>query len=887
MQGLRCEYLTNPLGIDAPVPRLTWTLDSPERGARQRAYQILVASGRETVRRADGDLWDSGKIRSNASAHVPYGGSHLRSGRRCWWTVRVWDGNDAVSPWAEPAWWEMGLLQDDDWEAVWVGSPGAASASDPKLDGLVPALYLRAVFEAPRQVARARLYVTARGVYEARLNGRRVGADLMAPGWTNYDTRLQYATHDVTELVREGENVLGAILGTGWYAGYLGFEERARHYGARPQLLAQLLLDYPDGASKLICTDGSWRVSAGPIRYADLYMGEMYDARRKLSGWDTPGYDDRGWEPVEVAGRRRTQRLVAECAEPIRVTQELPPVDITRPADGVQIVDFGQNMVGWVQLRVRGQAGATVRLRFGEMLNADGTLYTENLRTARQMDTYVCRGEGDEVWEPRFTFHGFRYVEVTGYPGALEADAITGRVIGSATPPAGTFECSHRLVNRLQRNVVWGQRGNFLSIPTDCPQRDERLGWLGDAQIFVRTACCNMDVAAFFTKWMRDVEDGQSRSGAFPDVAPRLIVLADGAPAWGDAGVIVPWTIYRCYGDTRIVERHYEAMARWMGYLQASSPGHLRTAGLNNNYGDWLALDAPSPSGPADSATPRELLATAYYAYDARLLARMARAIGRAGDAQRYQQLFEDIKAAFVGAYVDDDGRVWGETQTGYVLALHMDLLPAALRAAAALHLVENIERHDWHLTTGFVGVGYLLPVLTEAGYVDVAYRLLLADTFPSWGYSIARGATTIWERWDGWTEERGFADPGMNSFNHYSLGSVGEWLYRYVAGIDLDPERPGYEQVLIRPHPGGGLTSARAEYRSIRGTIVSDWRRENGCLELRLTIPPNTAATVSMPRLRGDVLEDGRPVRDVVVENGRARFSTPSGANVFVSEVE
>jgi alpha-L-rhamnosidase len=500
-----------------------------------------------------------------------------------------------------------------------------------------------------------------------------------------------------------------------------------------------------------------------------------------------------------------------------------------------------------------------VTIRHAEALNPDGTIYTTNLRFARATDSYVLKGEGEEVYEPRFTFHGFRYVEVTGYPGEPPLEAITGCVVHSATPPSGSFECSSPMVNKLQSNIVWGQRGNFLSIPTDCPQRDERLGWMGDAQVFVRTASFNMDVSSFFEKWMVDVEDAQSSEGAFPDVAPllpglSLMDLSKGAPAWGDAGVIVPWTVYRTYNDTRIVERHYDAMTRWMDYLREANPNLLRKNRMGNNYGDWL-----SPKG---DRTPKDLLATAYWAYDARLMAEMAGAIGREEDSPRYEELFEGIKGAFNTAYVAPDGRIAGDTQTCYVLALHMDLLPPDLRAAAAGHLLRAIEREDWHLSTGFVGVGYLLPVLTEIGRADVAYRLLNNVSFPSWGYAIKHGATTIWERWDGWTEENGFQTPNMNSFNHYSLGSVGEWLYRYVAGIDLDPARPGYERIVIRPRPGGGLSWARGEYDSIHGKIISGWRLEGDRFELKIVIPANATATVYVPASeKSGVVESGTPI--------------------------
>jgi alpha-L-rhamnosidase len=539
-----------------------------------------------------------------------------------------------------------------------------------------------------------------------------------------------------------------------------------------------------------------------------------------------------------------------------------------------------------VRLKVEGKVGTRVTLRHAEALNPDGTIYTTNLRSARATDHYVLGGDGEEVYEPRFTFHGFRYVEVTGYPGEPPPGAVTGRVVHSATPPSGSFECSSRMVNKLQENIVWGQRGNFLSVPTDCPQRDERLGWMGDAQVFVRTASFNMDVAAFFEKWMVDVEDAQSPEGAFPDVAPLLkgsglIDLTGGAPAWGDAGVIVPWTIYRTYDDTRIVERHYDAMARWMEYLYRANPDLIRKNRMGNNYGDWL-----SPKG---DHTPKHLLATAYWAYDAKLMAEMAEATGRQEDAEEYRDLNERIKAAFQAAYVSPDGRIEGDTQTCYLLALHMELLPEELRSAAAEHLVRTIEREDWHLSTGFVGVGYLCPVLTEAGYTDVAYRLLENETYPSWGYTIRNGATTIWERWDGWTEEKGFQSPNMNSFNHYSLGSVGEWLYRYVAGIDLG--EPGYGRIVIRPRLGGNLTHASGAYDSVRGRISSSWKIEDNQFVLETLIPPNTTATVHVPST-DDVSEGGRPVDEAEgveflrAEEGETVLAVGSGRYEFVGKV-
>jgi len=897
---LRCEYRVEPLGIDERVPRFSWALASEERSQVQSAYRVLVARSEEDLEAEETLLWDSGRVESNRSVGIEYGGEALRSGSRCVWNVRVWDGAGNPSPYGGPAVFEMSLLDRSDWEGVWISlGEGPPQALDPPSgdeyddvgNGLAPSPYLRKEFRLEKSIRRARLYATARGVYEPYVNGERVGEDVLAPGWTDYRERIQYQTYDVTGLLAEGRNALGAVLGDGWYAGFVGFDPKHRgaHYGSRAHLLAQLEVEYEDGTTQTVVSDGSWNSSTGPILYSDLLVGESYDARMKMSGWSEPGFDDSDWYPVGVEEVESTS-IVAQPDEGVRVTEEVAAKAVSEPESGVYVFDMGQNMVGWVRLKVDGEAGTEVTLRHAEALNPDGTIYTTNLRFARATDRYVLRGGGEEVYEPSFTFHGFRYVEVTGYPGEPPLEAITGRVVHSATPPAGSFECSSPMVNKLQSNIVWGQRDNFLSIPTDCPQRDERLGWMGDAQIFVRTASFNMDVATFFEKWMVDVEDAQSPEGAFPDVAPLFgdrseAFLRQGSPAWGDAGVIVPWTIYKTYDDTRIIERHYEAMTRWMEYLREANPDLLRRNKMGNNYGDWL-----SPKG---DYTPKDLLATAYWAYDARLMSEMAEAIGRREDAKGYGDLFKGIKGAFNEAYVAPDGRIEGDTQTCYVLALHMDLLPEELRYAAAEHLVAAIEREDWHLSTGFVGVGYLCPVLTETGHSDVAYRLLNNETYPSWGYTIRNGATTIWERWDGWTEANGFQSPNMNSFNHYSLGSVGEWLYRYVAGIDLVPQTAGYGRVVIRPHPGGGLTRARGEYDSVRGKIVSAWSIKGDQFNLGITIPPNTMATVHVPVTSGvGISESGRPVEQTEgvkvlrTDEGEVVVAVGSGDYEFVGKV-
>ncbi|MHC4694304.1 MAG: family 78 glycoside hydrolase catalytic domain, partial [Planctomycetota bacterium] len=723
----------------------------------------------------------------------------------------------------------------------------------------------------------ATVYASALGLYELHINGQRVGEDYFTPGWTDYTKRVYYQTYDITSLLVQGENAIGAILADGWYTGYLGFGRKREHYGSEPRLFAQLEIEYTDDTRQTIVTDKSWKANYGPHLEADFLMGEIYDARRQMSGWNMPGFDDVGWKPVAV-GTELKPVIQSYPGVTVRQTQQIKSVKITEPEKGAYVFDMGQNFAGWVRLKVTGKAGTKVVLRFAEMLNPDGTIYTTNLREARCTDKYILSGKGEEIWEPGFTFHGFQYVEITGLPAKPSLDTITGIVVHSVTPPAGTFECSNPMVNQLQRNIVWGQRGNFIEIPTDCPQRDERLGWTGDAQIFVRTATYNMDVSAFFTKWLVDLEDAQTKEGAFPDVAPHKVAMGSGVAAWGDAGVICPWTIYKVYDDKRVVEKHYESMKKWIAYLKKNSKDLLRPA---YGYGDWVAVG---------SNTPKDVIATAYFAYSTRLVAKTAAVLGKDEDAKKYKALFRQIREAFNKAYVSEDGRIKGDTQTCYAMGIYFDLLAVDKRELAAKHLVDAIRKKNWHLSTGFVGLSYLLPALSQTDNLDVAYRLLNNETFPSWGYSIKNGATTIWERWDGWTEDKGFQDPGMNSFNHYAFGSVGRWMFGVVAGIDTDG--PGYKRIIIDPQPGGGFSYAKASYESIHGQVKSFWEIKDSRFTLKITIPANTTATVYVPAAKPEsVAESGIPaamsegVKFLQMEAGKAVYEVGSGDYVFVSE--
>jgi alpha-L-rhamnosidase len=636
-------------------------------------------------------------------------------------------------------------------------------------------------------------------------------------------------------MLRAGENACGAILGDGWFCGHLHSDPR-QTYGDRPRLLAQIFVEFSDGSSQIVATDDSWEAGEGAIRSSDLLMGEDIDAR----------LEPRDWRPVMVFDDPGIE-IVAHRAPPMRKMQELTPVapPVMSKNKRRHIFDMGQNMVGWVRLRVRNAPpGKTIDLRYTEMLDKDGKPYTLALRTARATDHYTTRGGAEEWFEPRFTFHGFRYVEVRDFPGGNPTvDDITGVVVHSDCEPTGEFACSDPMINQLQRNIVWSQRGNFLDIPTDCPQRDERLGWTGDAQVFIRTAAFNMDVANFFAKWLQDVADAQDSDGRIPSVVPHVATLYyEGGPAWADAAVICPWTLYLCYGDTAILRQCWPMMSRFMGFLEQNSTNFIRADEhwKWKGYGDWLSMNADTPS---------DFIGTAFYAHCAALMAKIARVLGRGDEASKYDELHDNVRRAFVRRFVDANGQVTVKTQTAYVLALHFDLLDEKLRPAALASLVADIESREIHLSTGFVGTPYLNHVLTRFGRSDVAYALLMQRSYPSWLYPITQGATTMWERWDAWTHDMGFSDTGMNSFNHYAFGAVGAWMYQIIAGIDLDEARPGYKHIVIRPQPGGGLTFARAKLKSVYGEIASEWRIDAGKqFHLDVTIPPNATATVSLP---------------------------------------
>ena len=754
-----------------------------------------------------------------------------------------------------------------------LGDPGALPE---------PAAYLRRTLAISKDVRSARLYLTALGSYRVFLNGSRVGADVLTPDFTDYRKRVLYQTYDVTGLLANGKNVISVLLGDGWYGSPLTWV--GMHFFPPPdRFLAQLELAYADGSRETVATDGGWKAAASPIIRSEIYAGELYDARLEQAGWETVSFDDSRWNPA-VTADVPSIAVSSQITAPARVIATLNPKEVTPLANGTYIFDMGQNMVGWATLKVKGTAGTVIRLRFAEILNPDGTIYTANLRNADAADTYILRGGDEEVFAPHFTFHGFRYIEVTGYPGTPTLDAIKGDVVSSVSgEPVAKLATSSELVNRMWSIGIWGQRGNFLSIPTDCPQRDERLGWMGDAGVFWRTGSYNFDIASFSQKFVQDIVDAQTPQGAFTNVSPNTITFGGsgsagtsawrdamvGAPGWGDAGVIVPWTTWLQYGDKAVIEENWDAMQRWMEFIESRNLDFLRKNGVGPNFADWLA---------PDQNTSKDLLATAYWALIANMMSQMAHAVGKEADAKRYDEVFENIRVAFQKAYIKEDGSVGTGTQTSYVVALYTKMAPAALEPALVDKLVKDIEARQWHLSTGFLGTPFLLFTLADHGRTDVAYRLLLNDTYPSWGYMLSKGATTWWERWNGDT-----GDPAMNSYNHYAFGSVIAWVYRYAAGIDTLPSYPAFEEIVIHPHLDARMTSARAEYDSVQGKIVSDWKGSpEGPFSLKVKIPANTSAKVFLPAIAGAHLTEGGNPVETQQESGSYVIHIGSGSYNF-----
>jgi alpha-L-rhamnosidase len=871
---LRTENQSYLFGTDIARPRFSWQLSSPARNTLQTAYELKVMLDKKAV-------WQSSKTSSAQSVFVPYDGTALESDRTYTWQVRVWDNQGHTSAWSQPAIFKTGLLNPTDWKADWI----EAGFTEDSINR--PAQYFRKTFRMDKKIKTATAYITSLGMYEAELNGKRIGDAYLTPGWTSYNKRLQYQAYDVTGLLNPGANAVGVTLGNGWYRGFLAWDDHKNIYGKKLGLLMQILVVYSDGSKEYIASDDSWQCSTGPIRYAEIYHGETYDARAEKEGWSTAGYKADGWVYAKKA-MVTNRPIIATYNEPVKKHEQFKPIKIFKTPKGELVADFGQNLVGWVELKVKGKNGDEVIIHHSEVLDKAGNFYTDNLRAAKQENKYILKGGGEEFFEPHFTFQGFRYIKVDGFPGELTADNITAVALYSDMPPTGTFTSSDSRINQLQHNIQWGQRGNFLDVPTDCPQRDERLGWTGDAQVFSRTAAFNFGVNNFFSKWLKDVAADQEPNGSVPFVVPNVLGSGStGATGWADVATIIPWNMYLAYGDKKILEDQYPSMKAWLGFMEKASKNNLWATGFH--FGDWLFYRPFDDNDGRSAVTDKYLLAQCFFAHTTEILFKTATVLGKTEDALYYKNLEEKIKAAFVKEYMTPSGRLVSGTQTAYVVALQFDMLPEELRKQAAERLVENVKSYGYHLTTGFLGTPYLCEVLSRYGYTDVAYRLLLQDTYPSWLYPVKMGATTIWERWDGIKPDGTFQVPSMNSFNHYAYGAIGDWMYRVAAGLDTKEEAPGYQQLRIEPHTGGTFTSMEASLKTNYGLASSGWKLNGNGLTLDIVIPANSSATIYLPAAdAAGITESGMPLtnqKDLNIqgtENGKTVVKAGSGSYHF-----
>ena len=833
------EGFVDPVGFYDATPTFSWKL--PEGMKKQTAYCIEATSAEKT-------LWNSGWVTSEQSVGVKYGGPALASRQKIEWRVNIRNEAGKESGWSKPACFELGLLSAKEWKAQWIRPQGA---TDPKAEQVA---WLRRTFplSKDKKIAQARLYITARGFFTLQLNGECVSQDIFANGWTSYLNRLDTLTYDVTRQLKKGENAFEAMLGTGWYAGRLGWGKRTRgFYGTDPELLLQLEVAYKDGTRETVISDGQWEGTRnGPIINASIYDGEIVDARKEVTGW----------APVTATADLGTARLTPKPFPPVRVTQTLAVKNITEPEKGRFVFDLGQNMVGWPKIKIPVEKDQTVTIRFAEMLQTNGTLYTANYRTAKSTDIYTAAKTGTLEWQPTFTFHGFRYVELSGLSKDVKPrkDWVTGLVFHSDLTRIGSFESSHAKLNQLQSNILWGQRGNFVDIPTDCPQRDERLGWTGDAQAFGPTAMYNYDCHAFFKSWLGSMRDDQMKDGRIPHVIPDVLRAGD-SPGWMDAATFIPWDLYVRTGDTEVLAENFEMMEKLVGCYRAQSVNGLTPK--MKGFGDWLQPYAKDNKGE----TPHHLLGVAFYARSARILADSARILGRTDDAKKYAAEADAVRDAFLKNYFDAEYKLQNapETQTAYVLALAFDLVPKEMRDKVGTHLVRLVKAADGHLRTGFLGTPYIASVLEQTGHADIALDLLFKESYPSWFYSINQGATTMWERWNSFSHEKGFGDVGMNSFNHYAYGAIEQWMVERVAGLAPDPAVPGYKHFFIRPLIGGPLDSVRAELETPYGKASSAWTLKNKQVVMDIVVPPNTTATVEFP--------DGRKAE--TVEAGTYRY--------------
>ncbi len=832
--NLRCEYMQDPLGIDARAPRFSWALVDERRGQATTAYQVLVASTPALLGAGRGDKWDSGRVQTSAQFDVHYQGVPLVSEERCYWQVRVWDYDGLPSAWSEPAWFEMGLLDQADWKSSWYGYPAGYTGR---------ALYYRAFVDLKKPVKRVRAYVAGLGLYEFYVNGRKANDHVLEPAQTHYGKRVLYTTIDMTPLLRPGRNGVGAIVGHGWFG--------------VPRLRAQLHFEYEDGTQQIcamrrdgIDNWGDWTVGPSPITSDSIFDGETYDARLERPGWCVPGEGDSAFDPrqywlaVPVDGP--AGRMVAQAMPPIRVVAHVDPLSVKEIRPGVFVFDMGQNMVGWVHLRVKGERGTAVVIRFSENLGDDGDIDQGNLRSAKCTDTYILKGEGVEEWEPRFTYHGFRYVQMTGFPGTPGLDAIRGCVVHSDVMQRGHFECSNDMINRLQRAVEWTESGNLHGIPTDCPQRDERMGWLNDMTVRAEEAHYNFDVNLLHAKWIADIHDEQDpQNGAIPDTAPYRFGSRPADPVTM-CYLIVPWLLYQHYGNPAVIAEHYEGLKAWVDYLRTRTKDDIVQFSY---YGDWsppIAESVHNADGPTpvSAHTPGTLMSTGYYYWGSKLIAQMAGLLGKREDAAAYHTQAERVAAAFNATFWDEQKQVYGSgNQACCAFPLYIGIVPPGRVQRVVQTLARDVEAHDDHLTTGNLCSKYVPEMLSAYGRHDLAWKIATQTSYPSWGFMLANGATTIWERWEN------SKDTSMHSKNHPMMATFSAWFYRYLAGIRLTPEAVGFDQFLVQPNLCDGLTSASASVETVRGRVESAWQRQGEHVTLHVRVPVNCSARIGIPK--------------------------------------
>ncbi|MGS2741641.1 family 78 glycoside hydrolase catalytic domain [Sinomicrobium sp. M5D2P17] len=868
-EQLYCENRENPIGIDNVNPKFTWILSSPKRNEKQAAYQIQVSESDDFTSKV---IWDSEKVESGQSVRVAYAGPEVSSLKTYYWRVKVWNDKGKSSPWSLAAYWQMGILHPSDWKAKWI-------TMGYEEDTLRESPAFRKAFSIQKKVKKATASITSHGLYEAFINGNKIGNAYLTPGWTSYNKRLQYQVYDITDMLKEGQNTIGALLGNGWYRGVLAWGDNKNIYGSDLALLLQINITYADGTSETVGTGDDWKTHKSSILSSEIYDGEITDARKSLGDWKNVNYNDNKWSPA-IVKNFDYDNLLATYNEPVTRHETFTPVEMITTPQGDKVIDFGQNLVGWVQVNVRGNAGDSLIIDHAEVLDQNGNFYTENLRAAAQRNIYILNGKGSENFEPHFTWQGFRYIRIRGNVKNISADNFKAVTLYSDMRKTGSFTTSNELLNQLQHNIEWGQKGNFLDVPTDCPQRDERLGWTGDAQVFFRTAAFNMHVDNFFVKWMKDVAADQSDDGSVPHVVPDVLGPNDGASAgWADVSTIIPWNAYMLYGNKEILKNQYDSMKSWVDYMKNHSNDYLWNTGFH--FGDWLFYRPDDDNDGRAAITDKYLIAQCFFANSTQLLIRAAKVLGKEDDVTVYTGLLKHIKAAFLREYVTPNGRLISGSQTAYVLALKFEMLPEDLRAQAARRLVENIKSYDYHLTTGFLGTPYLCSVLSGFGYHDLAYTLLMQQTYPSWLYPVTVGATTIWERWDGRKPDGTFQTPSMNSFNHYAYGAIGDWMYRELAGINNaeNPDEAGYKKIVLTPHftntyvsdkvkeqnNSEELTEVNGSLKTYYGEIVSHWKVKGKEITYNVRIPVNTVAEVHLPVTDINKLkESGMSVPDI-----------------------